>query len=157
MDMFSRDHVNMMAHPGTWNANPVSAAAGVAALDLIAGEPINERADAMASRLKQGLVEGLTRMEVTGHAYGIASIVHVVLGAECDCDGEICTLPHAALADAGSARRSETLKLAMLNEGVDMLGGIGFMVSSSHEEEHIDRTIEGFENALGALRDEGVV
>lgn len=157
MDMFSRDHVNMMAHPGTWNANPVSAAAGVAALDLIAGEPINKRADAMASRLKQGLVEGLTRMEVTGHAYGIASIVHVVLGTECDCDGEICTLPHAALADAGSARRSEALKLAMLNEGVDMLGGLGFMVSSSHEEEHIDRTIEGFENALGALRDEGVV
>ncbi len=157
MDMFSRDHANMMAHPGTWNANPASAAAGVAALELIASEPVNERADAMASHLKRGLGDALTKMEVTGHAHGIASIVHIVLGVECDCDGEICTLPHAKLADATSARRSEPLKLAMLNEGVDMLGGIGFMVSAVHEEEHVDRTVEAFENALGALREEGVV
>ena len=49
------------------------------------------------------------------------------------------------------------LKLAMLNEGVDTTGGIGFMVSAAHAEEDIDRTGEAFERALTALREEQVV
>ena len=83
--------------------------------------------------------------------------MHVVLGAECDCEGEICTLAHSQLAEATSAPKSSLLKLAMLNEGVDMMGGIGVMVSAVHEEEHVDRTVQAFERSLSALRDEGVV
>ena len=45
----------------------------------------------------------------------------------------------------------------MLNEGVDMMGGIGFMISAVHSEDDIDRTTEAFERALAALRDENVV
>ena len=43
----------------------------------------------------------------------------------------------------------------MANEGVDMMGGIGFMVSAVHEERQIDKTAEAFERALAALRDDG--
>ncbi len=81
----------------------------------------------------------------------------MALGAECDCDGEICTLPHSELAEATARVHSEPLKLAMLNEGVDTMGGIGFMVSAVHNEEDIDRTGEAFERALTALREEQVV
>ena len=45
----------------------------------------------------------------------------------------------------------------MLNEGVDMMGGIGFMVSAVHTEEEIDRTSEAFERSLVALRNEGII
>ena len=45
----------------------------------------------------------------------------------------------------------------MLNEGIDMMGGIGFIVSAAHEEKDIDDTIDGFERALHALRAESVV
>ena len=96
-------------------------------------------------------------MEVTGHVHGIASIVHVALGVECDCSGDICTQPHSALAEATSAPRSEMLKLAMLNEGVDMMGGIGFMTSAAHRDEDIDRTVGAFENSIVALREERVI
>jgi len=111
----------------------------------------------MAARLKKGLQEAMDRMEVAGHAHGIASIVHVALGVECDCGGDICTLPHSALEKATGPQHSGPLKLAMLNEGVDMMGGIGFMVSAAHREQDIDRTVEAFERALAALREEGVV
>ena len=153
----SPDASRRLPHPGTFNANPVSATAGITALRLVETEPINERADAMAARLKAGLGDALIKMEVPGHVHGIASIVHVALGVECDCGGEICTHAHSQLADATGPSKSEPLKLAMLNEGVDMMGGIGFMVSAVHREADIDRTAEAFERALAALREDRVV
>ena len=158
MDMLGEtDPSRRLAHPGTFNANPVSSTAGIAVLEMVANEPVNERADAMADRLKQGLRDALTKMEVTGHVHGIASVIHMALGAKCDCPGEICTLPHAELAEATGPNISGPLKLAMLNEGVDIMGGIGFMVSSVHSENDIDRTSEAFEKALAALREEQVL
>ena len=153
----TEDPKRRLAHPGTYIANPVSATAGIATLEIIASEPVNEQADAMAARLKRGLTDALGRMEVAGHVHGVASIVHVALGAECDCGGGICTLPHDKLAEATAPERSQPLKLAMLNEGVDMMGGIGFMLSSAHGDEEIDRTVDAFERSLAALREERVV
>jgi len=146
-----------IAHPGTFNGNPVSATAGIAALGLIANEPINERADANAERLRAGLRDALTKMEVTGHVHGVASIVHVAIGAEGECSGEMCSVPHDKIAGATASPRPEMTRLAMYNEGIDMMGGIGFMVSAVHENDQIDRTAEAFERALGALRDEQII
>ena len=134
---------------------PVSATAGIATLGKIAREPINDRADAMAVRLKAGLRDSLNRMEVPGQVHGLASVVHVALGVEAE-DEEISTVPHDTLAEA-TAAQSSNLKLAMLNEGVDMMGGIGFMVSAAHSEDEVDRTAEAFERALAALRAEGEI
>ena len=153
----SSDPARGLPHPGTFNANPVSASAGIATLELVASGQVNDRADAMAARLKGRLRDALTRTEVAGHIHGISSIVHVALGVECGCDGEACPIPHSELAEATAAVRSQPLKLAMLTEGVDTLGGIGFMVSAVHTEEEIDRTGEAFERALSALREERVV
>ena len=144
-----------LAHPGTFNANPVSATAGIATLSKIASEPVNDQADAMAVRLKTGLRDSLNKMEVPGQVHGLASIVHVVLGVDAE-DEEISTVSHDTLAEATAAQSSK-LKLAMLNEGVDMMGGIGFMVSAAHTDDEVDRTAEAFERALTALRAEGEI
>ena len=45
----------------------------------------------------------------------------------------------------------------MLNEGVDMMGGIGFIVSAAHREEDVERTAVAFERSLQALRSEGAI
>ena len=153
----SEDDSVRVAHPGTFNANPVSATAGIVALGLIANGPINERADANAARLRAGLRDALTKMEVIGHVHGLASIVHVALGVDGDCSGETCSVPHEQIAEATAGPRAAMTRLAMFNEGIDMMGGIGFMVSAVHEDEHIDQTVEAFERALGALRDERII
>ena len=152
----TEDPDRRLAHPGTYIANPVSATAGIATLEIVESEPVNEQADAAATRLKQGLNDALTRMEVAGHIHGVASVVHIVLGVECDCGGGICTTPHSKLAEA-AAKASQPLKMAMLNEGVDVMGGIGFMLSTAHGDEEIGRTVDAFERSLAALRDERVV
>src|SRR5262249_58894959 len=59
-----------MRHPGTFNANPLSAAAGVAALAEVAtGEPCRRANDA-ARRLRRGWNEVFTRKGVSWIAYG---------------------------------------------------------------------------------------
>ena len=72
------DNTRRVYHPGTFNANPLSAVAGATCLEMVATQPINKQADAMAARLKAGLNEIFGKMEVAGHAHGIASMVHVI-------------------------------------------------------------------------------
>jgi glutamate-1-semialdehyde 2,1-aminomutase len=143
-------------HPGTFNANPLSAVAGATCLEIIASQPINQQADAMAHRLKTGLNEIFARMEVSGHAHGIASMIHLVL-ADCDCDREICNMSHADIKRATAAPGVTELKRGLQNRGVDIMGRDAFLVSATHTEQEIEQTLAAFEGTLEAVRAEGLV
>ena len=149
------DSQHRVYHPGTFNANPISAVAGATCLEMIASQPINLQADAMAQRLKNGLNEIFGKMEYAGHAHGIASMVHIVL-ADCPCDREICTMPHSEIKRAVASPAVTELKLGMQNQGVDIMGRDAFLVSATHTEAEIDRTLEAFETTLAAVRAEGL-
>ncbi len=148
------DYNRRVAQAGTYNAQPVTAAAGTAALDAIATKGVNLRADAMAKRLKEGLTETFIKNEVTGHAHGVASIVHINLGADCNCDGEICTMPYDEIHRTMTDEKTRHLRRAMLVNGVDIMGGRGFMVSSAHDEGVVDRIVAAFDQSLKDLREE---
>ena len=148
------DNVGRVPQGGTFNAQPVTAAAGIATLTAVATGEVNVRADAMASRLKDGLNEAFIRNEVTGHAHGIASIIHVNLGAECSCNRDLCTMPYDDIYSTMPVNKTRALRRAMLVNGVDMMGGRGFLVSSSHDEDVIDRTLDAFSKSLRDLRAE---
>ena len=151
------DRVGRVAQGGTFNAQPVAAAAGTAALEAIATQGINARADAMALRLKDGLNAAFMQNEVTGHANGIASIVHLNLGADCNCDRGICTMPYDEIDRTMPAAKTRAVRRAMLVNGVDLMGGRSFMVSSVHDEDVIDRTVEAFSQSLKDLRAESAL
>ena len=150
------DNARRISHPGTFNANPLSAAAGATCLEMIASEPINQQADAMAARLKNGINDVFGKMEVAGHAHGIASLIHVVM-ADCDCDRDICTMPHSQIKEAVASPKTIALKRGLQNSGVDIMGREGFLVSASHTEREIDHTLEAFGKTLAAIREEGLV
>ena len=150
------DNQSRVYHPGTSNANPLSAVAGATCLEMIASQPINRRADAMAARLKQGLNETFARMEVSGHAHGIASMIHLVL-ADCDCDREVCTMPHHEIRRTLAAPAVTALKRGLQNNGVDIMGRDAFLVSASHSETDIGQTLAAFENTLAKMRAEALV
>lgn len=149
------DSVHRVPQGGTFNAQPVTAAAGLATLNAVATGGVNARADDMAERLKLGLNEVFMKNEVTGHAHGISSIIHVNLGADCDCNRDICTMPYQQIYDTMPVSKSQAIRRAMLVNGVDMMGGRAFIVSSSHDEDVIDQTIESFSQSLKDLRAEG--
>ena len=141
-----------IAHPGTFNANPLSAAAGSTALQIVADEPITERADEQADRLKAGLNDVFARIEVPAGAYGVSSIVHVKFGVDQEGDREIVGAGRMGI----SAGAQGLLQQALINEGV--WGGAGMMIlSAMHTDEDIDQTLVAYEAALTQAREEGAL
>ena len=110
-----------IGHPGTFNANPLSAAAGV-----------------------------------TAFCHQRASIVWIVFGSAWEGDAELCTAPRAALAEGRAPRYTEPFKRALLNRGVDALGGT-FIVSAVHADAQIDRTAAAVEDALRQMKADEVL
>ena len=150
------DNAHRVYHPGTFNGNPLSAAAGATALELIASQPINQQADAMAAKLKAGLNDIFGRLEIPGHAHGIASMIHVVL-ADCDCNREICTMSHAKIAETTASPAVTAMKRGLQNRGVDIMGRDAFLVSGTHTEKEIDHTLNAFQDAMVAVRADGLI
>ena len=109
----------------------------------------------MAQRLKSGLNEVFGKLEFAGQAHGIASMVHIVL-ADCPCDREICTMSHSEIKRAVASPAVTELKLGLQNQGVDIMGRDAFLVSATHTETEIDRTLAAFETTLAAIRAEGL-
>ena len=145
-----------IAHPGTFNANPLSAAAGAAALDLLTNEPINATADSRAQQLKNGLNEILTKMEIPGCAYGVSSIVHMRLGVPHECDKVYCEAGEQAMMTSAGNDATHLLNQATINEGI-WGNPTSFILSATHSEADVDLSLEKYETALGQVRAEGKI
>ena len=150
------DSHERVGHPGTFNANPLCAAAGATCLETIASEPANERADAAAARLRNGIVETFARTGVQGGAYGFASLVWFLFGTEISPEHDIYGLDHAVIGQAVAAHDYKSFKRALVNEGVDIMGQNALIVSAVHEAADIDYTLKAFEAALLTLKREGL-
>jgi glutamate-1-semialdehyde 2,1-aminomutase len=70
----------VVTHPGTFNANPLSAAAGTTTLALIAGGAPLRAAERSAVELERIWNERLRTIGVSGRVWRLASMVHVELG-----------------------------------------------------------------------------
>lgn len=143
-----------IVHQGTYNANPLSAAAGIAALALVrTGEP-QQHASAMTERLITGLNDVLRQHSRRGSAaYGDASIFHLVLDAQTPfAPGELPPdLPLAELKRGGDPQTQARFRLAMLNHGVDLMRGKSGFVSAAHTPADIDATVAAFDAALSEV------
>jgi glutamate-1-semialdehyde 2,1-aminomutase len=67
---------------GTFTENPVSIAAGMAALDVLEEEPVLERANEAGRRLREGLAAIFREQDVDAAVTGVASIAQVHMGVE---------------------------------------------------------------------------
>jgi glutamate-1-semialdehyde 2,1-aminomutase len=148
-------------HPGTYNANPLSAAAGVACLKKCANPKIQAHCDEMAARLRIGFNTVLERHGIAGCAWGESSAFHVIVGETVmnrtagDLRAPEGPSP-ATLKASGKAGLAGPLSLAMLLEGVDLFNS-GGLVSVAHTADDIDFTIEAFERSLLRMRLEGLL
>jgi glutamate-1-semialdehyde 2,1-aminomutase len=145
-------------HPGTFNANPLSAAAGAAMLRMAADGRRHRHAGRLNERLVAGMNRVLGETGVPGAVYGLASYFHITLGRECPRpqEGIEWAVEDGRLPPRMDAALTMALKRAMLNHGVDLMGGNGGFTSGVHSEADIDAAIEAFREAAGELRDEGL-
>jgi glutamate-1-semialdehyde 2,1-aminomutase len=144
-----------ISHQGTFNANPVSAGAGLEALRIIAAGGQCEAADATTAQIVRGL-NGLFREQgVAGSAWAVSSMWHVNLGYD-------APMPVEVEWDAMDEPRGidpalmRPLRWALYNHGVDIMGN-GGMVSSAHGEAEVSDTLAGWKAAIADLRAEGLL
>jgi len=144
-----------VAHFGTFNANPLSSAAGVATLRLIqSGEPIKV-ANALCDQLVAVINDVLHSFGVCGVAYNQASMFHIALGVPSLPTGsEVTPEIQQQLLVAAKGRQTQLLRQAMLLEGVDLMRTGGF-VSAAHTADNIEQTVTAFSRALLRLATDG--
>ena len=139
----SWDRGQRMAHPGTFNGNPLSAATGLAVLRHIADGAVHAQIDATAARLRQEIQDVFDRHDLGAIAYGESSYWHVSM------DG---TPSRGGM----SGNDGAALRRALHSHGVHIMTS-GGLVSSAHTDEDIDRTVEAFEASVRDLEADGLV
>lgn len=139
-------------HPGTFNANPLSAAAGIACLDLVGDPQVQVRCDDAAQRLRAGLNAVLARRGVRGVAYGESSVFHLAFDADLEpgVPASLTRVPPERLKGQRRTALYEALTVALLLEGVHLFAFGGFL-STAHGEEEIARAVDAFDRALDGV------
>ena len=153
-----------MKHPGTYNANPLSAAAGVAALTRVAsGEPCR-KANAAGRLLRNRLNELFESRGWSWVAYGDFSMVRVLPGytgarPRADSGDNDCLIPFDGdvnkLDGPKNMKQVYAMRQGMLLNGVDWWGLAG-MTSCEHTAADVERTVQAMEASIELLAAEGM-
>jgi glutamate-1-semialdehyde 2,1-aminomutase len=143
-----RDRFERIAHAGTYNANPLSAAAGIAALSIVKTGAPHARANAAADRLRRGVREAVRRrgLEAQVEVFGELSIFNYDLKVR---------TPDGALGPAPD-RVYHALRLGVIEAGCDVPAKHGWL-SMAHTDADVDRMVAAFDHALGAMRAERIL
>lgn len=150
-----------IGHPGTYNANPLSAVAGATCLQMVADPRVQRHADEMAARIRKGFNEVLVRQGVPGFAWGESSVFHVLLGVTCDNQtGDDIHIPEGVAPEVLKAGLPPAISMplhqGMINEGADLFHG-GGLLSVAHTPADIDKTIEAFDRTIARMVAEGIL
>jgi glutamate-1-semialdehyde 2,1-aminomutase len=148
-----------MRHPGTFNANPLSAAAGVATLEIVStGEPIR-RANATARLLRLRLNELFARRGDRWAVYGEFSgwkLLSGYDGPRPDADDWVPYGGDLSRLDGPRDRRLvQAFRQGMLLKGVDVWGTSG-MTTAAHTVADVEQTVAAVAATLDLLRAEGL-
>lgn len=155
----SRPGQPKMRHPGTYNANPLSAAAGIAVLKHVAtGEP-TRRANETAMHLRNRFNEMTAKRGYPWLAYGDFSIFRLLMDYTGPRPGPASTpgdgfIPYGGdlnrLDGPRDLKRVHAFRRGMLLEGID-IPGMGGWLTVAHTHEDIERTVVAADRVLGVL------
>ena len=146
-----------IGHPGTFNANPVSAAAGITCLTILAETDANDVAAATATKLRAGLNEVLTSENVPWAVYGTSSGFHMFMNPEGKKITPATFDPFKASFEELKNQNNKLvgrMRLAMLVNGVDLNPRLGGFTSVTHQASDVADTVGAFREAIHVLRAE---
>ncbi len=142
-------------HQGTYNAVPLSAAAGIATLKIVRDSDIIARANQTAAELRRRMNGVLRERGSSWCVYGDFSVFHVYVNL----DGDAVTPEDIAqgrvawtkLKGRAPARLLQEIRAGFLCGGVDTVGWPGGLVSGVHTAEDVDRTVAAFADLVDEL------
>ena len=145
-------------HQGAYNANPVSAAAGVTALNLVETTDACADANAFGASLRRRLNGLFAETGIPWAAYGAFSGFHIFTNPKArSIDPEAFDPGGVAWEELKTNPPDvvEKLRLAMLLNGVDITGWPGGTISAAHTDADQDKTVDAFRASIDMLKNEG--
>lgn len=146
---------------GTYNANPLAAAAGLACLRKCEDPSVQHHCDTLAEQVRSGLNEVFSRLDVPVFAWGESSVFHIALGqhARNRGAGDLHT-PEGVSAEflkgSGGDALAQTFEIGMLLEGVHLFHSGGFF-STAHTSDDVDKTVSASERVIGRMQEQGLL
>ena len=137
------NRASRVAQNGTFNANPLSAAAGIAMLSQIADGKLHAEANRKGAELRAAVNEVFRKAGAPSVAYGDVSVCHISLEGP----------PGTKTKDPGLVHK---WRCALILHGVDMSGHHGW-VSAVHGERELEDTVRGVRGAVADLQAEGAL
>ncbi|MBI2686463.1 MAG: aminotransferase class III-fold pyridoxal phosphate-dependent enzyme [Acidobacteria bacterium] len=144
-------------HQGTYNAGPVSAAAGIATLRQIRDHDVIERANRTAAAIREEMNATIRRRGLGWCVYGLFSDFHIYCGDASPEDIYAGKVPSCQLKGSIRPELVHKIRAGLLLHGVDIMGWPGGIVSAAHTEEDVRRTAAALEATLEMLQAEGAV
>jgi len=144
-----------VVHQGTFNAAPVSAAAGIATLQQIRDTDAIERTNRSAAAIRDGINAVAKRRGLAWCAYGRFSDFHLFRGAAGPEEIHAGKVPWQQLKGGLPTELIHQLRTGFLLHGVDIVGWPGGLVSAAHTDEDVERTVRAFESTMEMLAEEG--
>ena len=134
---------------GTLNGNPLSAAAGLATLRALVADDVCAALAKNGDTLIRGITEAGERLSVPVNVVGHPSFFQVLFGT-----GPVTNYQEYLATNRKAAR---AFGLELVKRGVYLNPGGKVYLSAAHTPQLLDRTVERAEQALLAVRDQGLL
>jgi glutamate-1-semialdehyde 2,1-aminomutase len=150
-----------IGHQGTFNANPVSAAAGIATLEILASTNACARANAYGTEVRAKMNEVLEDEGVKWAVYGTYSGLHIFTNPD-GADIVPSRFDAAAfipqmMSKPRGINMPAQVRMGMLVNGVDLNTAPSGTISAMHGDEEMAITVDAFRSTIRALRREGLI
>ena len=146
-----------LSHAGTWNANPLVCAAGVAACREYEDGGPQKKLLALGDELRTKGNKALKDAGISARLYG-RNMVHLHIGDidfEPDDDYWPPTKDPKKLLGGETAKRELCLRL--MHGGVATMGARFFVMSAAHSQADVDKALDVLLSALKDMADQGTV
>jgi glutamate-1-semialdehyde 2,1-aminomutase len=147
-----------MPHPGTFNANPLTASAAIAMLNIVkTGEP-HRHVNRTAGDLRNGFNDVIDRHGLDWASYGEFSCVKMLVGHGVDVrakDFNPYEWDYRRLKTASQPDLLKNLRCGMLLSGIDFPGS--GLTTAAHTDEDIQQTVSALDQTINWMKEDGLI
>lgn len=146
MRMFHPDEAEPVMHASTFSGNPLSMAAGFAAMEHVNPQNLAQL-DMLGDRFRGGVAEVFRGRGIRGQATGSGSLCNLHLT-----DSPLNDARDTLAATMAGGHVNRLLHLAMLQRGITSAGRLMYCMSTPMTAADVDLALAALDDALGSLR-----
>ncbi|MBI5116889.1 aspartate aminotransferase family protein [Candidatus Poribacteria bacterium] len=146
MALFDPDTPNFLMHSATFNGNPLTMAAGIAALKELT-PPVYDRINALGAKLRKGFDTALEEVGIRGQCTGLGSLAAVHFNNKPITNARDTVM---GMFEEGPIRM--LLHLCMLRRGIYPAGRQMYVISTPMTEAEVNKAVEAFTESLQELK-----